>query len=87
MDIYCPKCSEPFDTAEFSDIADELGITIREATVAFLTDGCSTIPGAKCNGSGGARGAATKALFDLCGDDVDGIASTLDDFIYVGLVD
>lgn len=85
MDIYCPKCSEPFDTAEFEFIADEQHITMSEATRNFLTVGCSTV-GMRCSGTGGMRGEATAVLAEMLDDDVDGLASMLDDMIYVGLV-
>lgn len=85
MDIYCPKCSEPFDTGEFEFVAEEQGVTMREATRNFLRDGCSTV-GMACPGTGGMRGEATAALADECGDDTDAVASMLDDMIYVGLV-
>ena len=88
MDIYCPKCGEPWDTDTFHDIAQEQDITFDEAIALFRKNGCSATGWSKCNLTKRTiRGEAFTALSELLGDDIDGIASMLEDFDAVGLLD
>lgn len=87
MDVYCKFCNEPVDVYEFHDIAEEQEVTYDDVYAAFRTSGCEAL-GSKHNGSAIDRERAMKldALYDLLGDDVDGAASMIDDFEYVGLL-
>jgi len=86
MDIYCPKCSEPWDIDCIHEIADLHETTYSEARDRFRSEGCVAL-GTRHNndtGSDDLRALATAALMDLMGDDMDGVASMLDDIDYVG---
>lgn len=86
MDVYCPKCSEPFDPDEFHGWEGRDYETNRRL---FFSQGCEGM-GMRCSDSppqtvagepdGFTKGEACAALAELLGDDVDGIASTMDDF-------
>lgn len=86
MDVYCPKCSEPFDLDEFHDIADEQDSTYAKVTAAFRLNGCEAI-GSRHGNMEPQRdktydltpAEASSALYDLLGDDMDGAAAMLDD--------
>lgn len=73
MDLYCPKCAEPFDFHEFETQAERK---------AFTTKGCEAVEWlAPCNGDGKSLRAMTSAaLSDLLGDDMDGLAAMMEDF-------
>lgn len=85
MDLYCPKCAEPFDTYEFNEVPD---MTYSEAFTAFRTKGCGGI-GHSCNKDAvltdheKLRAEVMDALGDVLGDDLDGLASEMDDFEYL----
>lgn len=71
MDIFCPKCGEPWDIAELV----EANISIRR----FRRDGCSVF-NTRCNTVRNEEIAEKSAIiFDLLGEDLDGIASMSQD--------
>lgn len=49
MDIYCPRCAEPWDNDEFHDEAEEQGSTYRAMVKRFRTEGCAVFGGARCS--------------------------------------
>lgn len=73
MDIKCPKCGEPVDADELHDV---VGKTYREALAAFRESGCAGI-GFTCGG--GTADPLVEAVWDLLGDDPDGMAAMLED--------
>ena len=78
MDIYCPICAEPMDMMELHEID---GMDFDQARAAFFADGCDAV-GFRCSDSRGSMvAAASAALADLLGDDIDGIAAMMDDFV------
>lgn len=80
-DIVCTRCGEPWDLDTFHDVADEQGITFSQALAAFRNEGCAgTGWMAQCERNGSMAAEAASVLFDLLGDDVDGIASELADW-------
>jgi hypothetical protein len=89
MDLYCTKCGEPMDNDEFHEIAAELEITYTEAVQTFAREGCNGFAGIgyRCsaprtdtdNTFGLRPQDASMALFDLLGDDTDGIAAMMED--------
>jgi hypothetical protein len=94
MDINCPKCAEPVEVDYLHEVADidgehGDGATFTDILRAFQTDGCSAL-GERCRTDIGdadrARAAGAALLFDLLGDDVDGIAATLEDFEAFGVL-
>lgn len=88
MDLFCTKCGEPMDNDEFHELAQELDITYTEAVRRFAREGCAAFPGNRCNVAtsperdsifGLTAAEASGALFDILGDDTDGIAAMMDD--------
>lgn len=79
MDIYCPKCGEPYDQDELHE-ADQ---TYAQSARIFRTEGCGMLlDGVACRPESGAdptRAAILQELADLLGDDVDGYAAMCED--------
>lgn len=96
MDLYCPRCSEPCDSDEFhyvedlnSDVEGAL-LSWATATGRFRTIGCAALEGGTtptCEKDDSLRSLASATLMDLMGDDLDGVASTMDDFEFLGMLD
>jgi hypothetical protein len=94
MDIYCPKCGEPWDIDSIHEATAELvaenhrpyDAIFKTLLRDFQQRGCAAI-GYRCSESdtetddsfGLTRAEASSALYDLLGDDIDGAASMLDD--------
>jgi hypothetical protein len=81
MDIRCTTCGEPWDMSELHDVP---GMAYDAARDAFYAGkGCSVF-GVTCSPAEDDRhamlAAASDALRDALGDDIDGIASELADF-------
>lgn len=77
MDITCPKCSEPCDMDELH----EFDMSFDAAKNLFFTQGCGVLfNGRPCETVRSLAADASAALFDLMPDDVDGIASMMEDF-------
>lgn len=97
MDIYCPKCGEPWDNDCLHEEADERknlqlpGADYTTVARQFASKGCAALSAAygpvECTPNNSLRAMASDAMFDLMGDDVDGVASMMDDFDYMGLLD
>lgn len=89
MDIYCPKCGEPWDPDEAHEQAADTGSTYTKVMRDFAVRGCRAF-GGRCSAPDGTpdatfgmtRAEASGALFELLGDDVDGVASMLDDMTW-----
>lgn len=80
MDVLCPVCAEPWDLGEFEDVS---GMTFTAARRAFAKEGCALF-GNKHNEVGpeaAERAAKSRVLFDLLGDDIDGIAAMTEDML------
>jgi hypothetical protein len=95
MDIYCPKCGEPWDFDSLHEQAammvddrdgrpyDAIFDAVRED---FYRDGCKAL-GSRCSAPdttvdstfGLTKMEAASAMYDLLGDDIDGAAAMLDD--------
>ena len=86
MDVYCPRCGEPWDVYEFHDIA---GVTYNQAKDTFFTKGCGFLfnDGVLCKNTGSRQAEVSALMYELMPDDVDGIASMLEDFEYAGMLD
>lgn len=84
-DVFCTKCGEPWEIDTLHEAAADQGHTFGEILAGFRAHGCSALSGfgfglVKCNPRGNVRGAdASALLFDLLGDDVDGVAAMLED--------
>lgn len=86
MDLYCPKCGEPWDNEEFHYRAEETGTSYSFTAGQFREHGCLAL-GGRCSprelepvALGLTRAEAASALYDVLGDDMDGAAAMLEDF-------
>lgn len=85
MNLYCTKCGEPWERDSFHEVANDTGREFGAVRRQFTAVGCSALSGVyfgdvRCNPNGDRRRAdLSGVLFDLLGDDVDGVASFLDD--------
>lgn len=86
MDIYCVRCGEPWDMDELHYVAEDEGSTFAEVRDRFYTLGCEAMGVTRCErqdvmaGDRLSDSAAMSVLVDLLGDDVDGIASMMEDY-------
>lgn len=79
MDIRCPICGEPWDMDELHDLIPDECDDYHKAVSLFRNKGCEAF-GSKHNVIENKNAATlTSMLFDVLGDDVDGIASELED--------
>ncbi|MHA1482984.1 MAG: hypothetical protein ACTSQA_06065 [Candidatus Heimdallarchaeaceae archaeon] len=86
MDTYCQVCAEPYDVWALQDLVKEVDGGSRQD---FLDGkGCPCCEwGKDAPEKTPFRAMAVGAMTDLFGDDVDGIASAMDDFEYAGMLD
>lgn len=87
QDIYCTRCGEPWELDTFHDVAAETGVTFTEAVADFRRRGCVATGARQCERVNTLRTAASAAMFDLMGDDLDGVAAMMDDFEFFGMLD
>lgn len=91
MDLYCVTCGEPWDNDCLHEEAEASDRSYSEVARDFQRRGCEALVTAygrqECSPSGSMRAAAMGAMFDLLGDDMDGAASIMDDFEYMGMLD
>ena len=97
-DIFCPRCGEPWDVdslAEEAAARKEEGApraTYDEVIVDFRTKGCGETMtaygfGRPCQETPlNPIANASKALFELLGNDVDGVANETEDLIAMGAI-
>lgn len=77
MDIYCPICGEPWDLYELHNTT----LPFKLARQDFSIKGCEVF-GTSHNSIPDTDTAMKSAvLFDLLGDDIDGIAAEMEDFM------
>jgi hypothetical protein len=88
MDIYCPRCAEPWDNDMFHEVAEErtqeegTKVTYRQVVADFQARGCIALGGGHCERTGGLRAEASAMLMEL--GDMDGAMSDLADFEQLG---
>ena len=84
MDIYCTHCGEPW---EMDTIHDLEGTSYKEKVAQFSKYGCGAFdnPQYRCQHANidPLRSMAMEAALDICGDDLDGAASFVDDINYL----
>lgn len=86
MDIRCTTCGEPWDADEIREIAADQEVPYAEAIALFRKYGC-TVLGTRHNATPDEDAALlARVAFDLGGDDIDGIASDLEDAEFLGLL-
>lgn len=84
MDIRCIICGEPWDLDELRYIAEEEGLTYSKVRADFFSRGCVVLGANPCRAT--ESGMVAGLIADLMGDDLDGMASMLDDAEYLGLI-
>ena len=89
MDVRCPKCGEPWDIDSLHEEAEYQGRTFDAIRNDFVSNGCGSALGnaAWCDSHAYSPAANVAALaFDIMGDDIDGVASMLEDAERWGLL-
>jgi hypothetical protein len=86
MDIRCPICGEPWDILTLHDEAEWIDETFDKVRERFYSDGCGKVFGVSCERSNDNASAIASLAYDIMGDDVDGIASMLEDAEFMGLI-
>lgn len=88
VDIRCTKCGEPWSIDSLHDEADWQEVSFDVIRRQFSLKGCEAL-GCGCNEATLGSNAATVASLaeELMGDDIDGIASMLEDAGMMGLLD
>lgn len=97
MDIYCPRCGEPWEIDSLHELIEEQIAVIgpisneeyedrfNQKRKEFRSVGCNVF-NTKHNVPANRNVAAiSQVAFDLMGDDIDGIASMMDDAEAMGL--
>ena len=99
MDLFCQKCLEPWDacyigSGDFDADCKEDGIEQVNNMLpskAFNTGiGCPSCNWGKsknANKENTLKSQAMSLMSDILGDDIDGVASMMDDFEYLGMFD
>jgi hypothetical protein len=97
MDLICPIDREPWDNDSLhEEVAARIAegkwdTTYRDVAAAFRSRGCKALETAfgpqVCEPDNSLTSAAASAMYDLLGDDMDGAASMMDDFDYLGMLD
>jgi hypothetical protein len=86
MDIRCPICGEPWEMDELHDLIPDECEDYHKAVSLFRNKGCEAF-GCEHNSIPDDNAALLSSmLMDILGDDVDGLASELDDAEYLGLI-
>jgi hypothetical protein len=78
MDVYCGNCGEPCDVHHLHhDMEPEFREMFRAG------NGCDCCEGKKQEGKKSFRSELSCAMLDILGDDIDGVASAMDDAEYM----
>jgi len=82
MDVYCQHCNEPWDTYT---VYHELDDNPKQAKDDFLAGkGCPSCHwGRDGESTDSFKSQAMAAMNDILGDDIDGMASMMDDYEYM----
>lgn len=84
-DIYCHLCGEPVEIDYLHDVAEDHDVTFSQMFADFTKHGCTAL-GAVCNPTPVlGRALLARIAAELLSDDVDGIASMMDDAEYMGM--
>jgi len=95
VDIYCQKCDEPWEVCYLGggdfdeDCEKEDWENGKKPSERFKNgDGCPSCRwGKNAPKKQSLRGEAMGLMADLLGDDIDGMASMMDDFEFMGMLD
>lgn len=90
MDIFCTTCGEPWAVDSLHDAVDEGNASdYQDARMIFFSSGCGTLFNRRpcerpeTGGPAAMRANVTAALLDVLGDDLDGLASELEDAAFM----
>lgn len=83
MDLYCPRCGEAYGIDELHGQAKLDNERFADVFEAFKVDGCVVLGVVNCVPHINDRSTVAQAAYELCGDDVDGAASDMDDMLYL----
>ena len=86
MDIYCETCGEPYDVYCVTDKEEKKYMIDEGATIKghrLIKCPCCPSDTSEIDEKSKERALLSKAAADMLGDDIDGIAATLDDFMYL----
>lgn len=85
MDIYCQRCGEPWEVCGLWDFEED---DYKGARKDFLRGkGCPSCSwGASAPEEQPPQARATEAMIDILGDDIDGVASELEEIDYLGIM-
>lgn len=87
MDINCPKCAEPIDNDELHEIASLYDMTYSEVLREFQVMGCNALDMEHNKATMDSfKSQVAGAMFELMGDDTDGVAAMMEDFEYMGMI-
>lgn len=82
MDIHCPKCGEPWDNDTLHEAAEEQDSTYQKVAKDFRARGCAAIGWGTCtSGTNDDQADRARMVYDLLGDDMDGAASILSEYL------
>ena len=91
MDLYCQKCDEPWEAYYIGSCIDqeEKEIDGMKPSEAFLAGiGCPACKwGKNAPKQQTIKGMAMATMAEILGDDIDGMASMMDEFEYMGMLD
>lgn len=81
MDLYCPKCAEPHALDALRDEAQVNGRSFDAVRADFYRRGCEALSGLHNDPVDSELREGISLIYELLGDDVDGAAAELEDFM------
>jgi len=79
MDLYCQICGEPFEAYHLQH-----DVTVEEREFFYNGFGCASCKGIIPDGGRPEIAHISAVAHDMLGDDIDGVASIMEDWIYLG---
>jgi hypothetical protein len=85
MDIYCQHCGEPYDACY---VGSDMDHETPNGKAKFLNgEGCPCCDWGQGEAEDSLKTDAMALMADMLGGDIDGMASIMDDFEYMGYFD
>ena len=82
MDLYCPVCGEPWDHAMLHDVyRGSWKVSYATAAKQFRKIGCELFDTRHSQPGNSERAWKARTIYGALGDDMDGAASVLDEWI------
>lgn len=86
MDIWCPRCNEPWDNDELHIAAEEQDGSYSEVAAQFRSEGCSALTGTPCepdiatdDDEREERLGLIAGVYAIVGDDMDAASALIED--------